>query len=65
MGALPQGLKIIFEMQRKRTHEKVTKRKISFSAYKILFFFLLFEPLLLPILITFLFLIHFNQFKVL
>jgi hypothetical protein len=33
MGALPQGLEIIFEMQRKRTHEKVIRRKISFLTY--------------------------------
>jgi len=68
MGALPQALVIIFEVQRReRINEKITRRKISFSAYKTryFFFFLLFEILLLSNLITFLFLIHFKQFEVL
>jgi hypothetical protein len=66
MGALPQALKIIFEVQRKRSNEKITRRKISFPTYKTHFFsFFLFEPPLLSNLITFLFLIHLKQFKVL
>jgi hypothetical protein len=56
MGAQPQALEFIFEMQRKRNNENITRRKISF---------LLFGPLLLSNLITFLFLIHFKSFKVL
>jgi hypothetical protein len=40
MGVLPQALKIIFEVQMKRSNEKVARRKISFSTYKThLFFF--------------------------
>jgi len=33
MEALPQALEIIFEVQRKRSNEKIT-RKISFPTYK-------------------------------
>jgi hypothetical protein len=29
MGMLPQALEIIFEVQRKRSNEKLTRRKIS------------------------------------
>jgi hypothetical protein len=64
MGTLPQVIEITFEMQRKMSNEKITKRKISFSTYKTSFLFPLFEPLLLSNLITFLFLIHFKRFKV-
>jgi hypothetical protein len=31
MGALPQALEIIFEVQMKRNNEKLTRRKINFS----------------------------------
>jgi hypothetical protein len=34
MGVLPQALEIIFELQRKRSNEKIARRKISFSTYK-------------------------------
>jgi hypothetical protein len=37
MGALPQALEIILEEQRKRSNEKITRRKISFSTYKMRF----------------------------
>jgi hypothetical protein len=37
MGVLPQALKIIFEMQRKRSNEKIPRKKISFSTYKMCF----------------------------
>jgi hypothetical protein len=49
MGVLPQAPKIIIEVQRKRSNEKITRRKISFPTYKphLLFFFLLFGALLL------------------
>jgi hypothetical protein len=43
MGALPQALKIIFEMQRKKSNEKITRRNKSFPTYKMcacVFFFL-------------------------
>jgi hypothetical protein len=30
MGALPQALEIIFEVQRKKNNEKIARRKISF-----------------------------------
>jgi hypothetical protein len=36
-GALPQALVIIFEMQRNRINEKITRRKISFATSKIRF----------------------------
>jgi len=35
--ALPQALEIIFEVQRKRINEKITRRKISFPTYKMHF----------------------------
>jgi hypothetical protein len=68
MGALPQDLKIIFEMKRRMSNEKLTRREISFSTYKtrfFSFFFSLFEPFLISNHITFLFLIHFKRFKML
>jgi hypothetical protein len=39
MGTIPQAFKIIFEMQKKMSNEKITSRKISFSLYKMCFFF--------------------------
>jgi len=30
MGELPQGIEIVFEVEMKRSNEKITKRKISF-----------------------------------
>jgi len=30
MGALPQALEIMFEVQRKKNNEKIARRKISF-----------------------------------
>jgi hypothetical protein len=67
MGTLPQALEIIFEVQMKRSNEKIGRRKISFSTHKTCFFNLKkkFGPLLLSKLITFSFLVHFKQFKVL
>jgi hypothetical protein len=47
MGALPQVLGIIFEVQRKMNNEKIIRREIIFSTYKIRFFFSLVGPLLL------------------
>jgi len=38
MEALSQALEIIFEVQIKRSNEKITRRKISFSTYKTFFF---------------------------
>jgi hypothetical protein len=35
---LPQALEVIFEMQMKRSNEKVARRKISFPTYKTHFF---------------------------
>jgi hypothetical protein len=40
MGELPQAIKIIFEAQRKTSNKKIPRRKISFSTYKMLLFFL-------------------------
>jgi hypothetical protein len=62
MRTLPQALEILFEMQRKRSNEKIARRKnklfqltkrVSFSP-------LLFGPLLLSNLLTFSFLVHFK-----
>jgi hypothetical protein len=39
MGTLPQVLEIIFEVQRKRNNEKITRRKINHPTYKTWFFF--------------------------
>jgi len=58
MRALPQAIEIIFEVQRKRSNEKITTTKISFSVYKTRFLPLLFAPLLLSNLITFLFILN-------
>jgi uncharacterized membrane protein len=63
-SVLPQALEIIFEMQRKRNNEKVTRKKQTFQLTRH-FSFLLFGPLILSNLITFLFHIHFKRFKVL
>ncbi len=52
-----QALKTIFEVQRKRSNEKITKGKINFPTYKTYFFF---RPLLFSNLITFLFDIPFK-----
>jgi hypothetical protein len=62
MGALLQVLEIIFEVQKKMSNEKITRREINFPTYKtFLFIFLvLFGPLLLSNFITFLILIHFK-----
>jgi hypothetical protein len=38
MGALPQALEIIFEVQMKRNNEKIARRKKSFLTYKTHFF---------------------------
>jgi hypothetical protein len=46
MGALPQALEIIFELQMKRSNEKLTRKKKAFQLIKHVFFFL-FGPLLL------------------
>jgi hypothetical protein len=66
MGARIQTLEIIFEVQRKRINEKITRKEISLLTYKTPFFsFFLFGRLLLSNLKTFLFLIHFKYFKML
>jgi len=38
MRELPQALEIIFEVQRKKINEKITRRKIRFLTYKTLLF---------------------------
>jgi hypothetical protein len=38
MGVLPQALEIIFEVQMKRSNEKITKGKKSFPIHKMHFF---------------------------
>jgi hypothetical protein len=64
---LLQILEIIFEVQRKRSVEKNNKKRNKLSILQNTFFsfFFLFGPILLSNLITFLFFIHFNWFKVL
>jgi hypothetical protein len=59
---LPQALEIIFEVQEKKRVMKKKKKKPFRITKCFLFFFLLFAFLLLN-LITFLFLVHFKQFK--
>jgi hypothetical protein len=46
MGMLPQGLEIIFEVQKKKSNEKITRREINFLIYKTCFFpfFFLWTP---------------------
>jgi len=44
MGVLPQALEIIFEVQRKRSNEKITRKKKNLLTYKTLFFFLSLDP---------------------
>jgi hypothetical protein len=40
MGAVPQALEIVFEVQRKRSNEKITrKKKKAFQLTKCVFFF--------------------------
>jgi len=39
MGVLPQALEIIFEMQMKKSNEKIARRKISFPIHKTWFIF--------------------------
>jgi len=38
MGALPQVLEIIFEVEKQKSNEKIIKREISFLTYKTHFF---------------------------
>ncbi len=38
MGALPQALEIIFEVQMKRSNETIVRRKIAFQLTKHFFF---------------------------
>jgi hypothetical protein len=58
MGALPQALEIIFEVQRKRINEKITRKEKAFKVIKSVFFPSSLGPLLLSNCITFLFFIH-------
>jgi hypothetical protein len=57
MGVLPQALEIIFEEQRRRSNEKIIRRKNKLSNLQNAFFFsfLFFGPLLFSNLIIFLF----------
>jgi hypothetical protein len=61
MGALCQALEISFEVQTKRSNEKITRKKkkaFQLTNCVCVFFFLLFGPLLFSNLITSLYLIH-------
>jgi hypothetical protein len=64
MGTLFQAVEIIFEVQRKRIKEKMTREKNKLSNLQNMFFFF-FGPFPLSNLITFLSLIYFKQLKVL
>ncbi len=61
-GTLPQTFKIIFEVQRKMSNEKITKREISFPTYKTCF-----SPFWTPLTFKphnfFIFLFIFNELK--
>jgi hypothetical protein len=46
MGTLPQALEIIFEVERKRSNEKLVRRKINFPTCEMCVFFF-FGPLVL------------------
>jgi hypothetical protein len=63
MGALPRTLEIIFEVQRKKSNEKIKRKKTSFSIYKTHFILFFLGPLLLSNLVTLLFPFHFKRFK--
>jgi hypothetical protein len=67
MGTLLRVLEIIFEVQRKRSNEKITRKKEVFQFTKHGFFSFSFFSLdlLFSKLIPFLFLIHLEIFKVL
>jgi hypothetical protein len=45
MGALPQTLEIIFEMQMKKSNEKIARRNISFPTHMMQFFSFIFFSL--------------------
>jgi len=63
---LSQVLEIIFEVKRKMSNEKITRREINFLSYKTrLFIYLFFGPLLFSNLIIFFFLIRLIRFKML
>jgi hypothetical protein len=65
MGVLPQALEILFEMQRKRSNEKITrkKKKKSFPTHKLVFFFSFLWPVLFSKFLTFSFFVHLKRFK--
>jgi hypothetical protein len=46
MRALPRALEIIFEVQKKRSNEKIARKKKSFSIYKmhLIYLFLFYTP---------------------
>jgi len=64
MGTLPQAFNIIFELQRKRNNEKITRREISFPTYKtyiyIILFYFIFPFWTSPTFKSHNFLIHFK-----
>jgi hypothetical protein len=62
-GRLPQALKIIFEVRRKRNNEKTTRRKISFPTYKMSFFSFSLDPFYFRTSKLSLFLFILNNFK--
>jgi len=61
MRVLPQAQEIIFEVQKKKNNGNTATRKISFSTYKMhfYFYFLSFGPLLFSNLLTFSTIVYF------
>jgi hypothetical protein len=60
MGALPQALEILFALQRKRSNEKIARKKKSFSFHKTHFFSFLFSLWTPPTFKAFNFLISYS-----
>jgi hypothetical protein len=66
MGVLPQVLEIIFEVQRKKSNEKIPKKKKGFPTYKTPFIYLSsLSPSCFQTSYLSYPLIHFKRFKVL
>jgi hypothetical protein len=64
MGVLSQALQMIFEMQIKRSNEKLVRKKMSFPIHKMRFFFFFLTPSTFKA-FNFLISCYFKQFKVL
>jgi len=60
----PQALKIVLEVQLKRSNEKIAKKKNFNLQNMFIFIFFVFGPLLLSKFLTFSFLVHLKRCKV-